>query len=45
MAKSAAWLEREYKKAMRTSRREAMREYHDKLYQAGGYGEREDRGR
>lgn len=30
MAKSAAWLEREYKQAMRTSRRE----YRDKLYQA-----------
>lgn len=34
MAKSAAWLEREYKRVMRASRREAMREYRDKLYQA-----------
>ena len=34
MAKSAARIEREYKQAMRAARREAMREYRDKLYQA-----------
>lgn len=40
MAKIAAWLDREHKKAMRTSRREAMREYRDKLYQAAMAKER-----